>query len=309
MDLDRVIAVANGKGGVGKSSLTANLAGEFAYKDLRVLIVDLDVQGNQTNRFGLDAEATDSGESIYNALVTGSELAAINGVRPNIDLIAGGSKLAWVQGIQYGQVAVAGPQRTEPWARALQAWRQALGEQITRGDYDMVLLDCPPGNRDLQTVALSAARWILAPIDAGVDSWTGLWDTLGPIVTTVQEEINPDLAWLGMVLFAHPVNATRGRKQVQEYLGDNDAVPLFDSSIRAARAAAIEAGNEGLLMRELNSQRSKRSVLEALRALKKDSSVKVPAAPSKAAMSLAEDYELVANEVADRILAAEGNQS
>jgi cellulose biosynthesis protein BcsQ len=82
----------NGKGGVGKSSIAANLAGLVALGGWKVLVVDLDKQGNLARDFGC-MDRSDDGEAVLRAAVSGTSVAPVKGVRPNIDFIPGGSKL------------------------------------------------------------------------------------------------------------------------------------------------------------------------------------------------------------------------
>src|SRR3954464_11757412 len=92
--LIRCIAFVNGKGGVGKTSLVANLAGLYAGGGYRVLVVDLDPQGNLGNDLGyLGAGRGDDGEGLVSAVSTQHALLPMREERPNLDVVAGGSQL------------------------------------------------------------------------------------------------------------------------------------------------------------------------------------------------------------------------
>ena len=281
MDLSRVVSLANGKGGVGKTSLTANLAGEFA-------------------REGSRHEGDDAGRGVVDAIVEGTPLNIVRDVRPGIDWIPGGARLNWLLPMTYG----AGP--GIPAGSVGEGWRQALGKAIAEGEYDMVLVDTPPGNRELQQMALTAARWILVPLRSDPASWEGL-QVLGPLVSHARKD-NSELRWLGMVLFGHQSTATRVRQNVLDNLADDhSAIPLLQTAIRSSEKTAQECRLKGLLVRELvdraASDPSER--FRALRARRSDPTVSIPESLPQSSTSMAEDYAELAAEVAALILEAE----
>jgi chromosome partitioning protein len=301
MDLSRVVSLANGKGGVGKTSLTANLAGEFAREGSRTLVVDLDVSGNLKLDLGLVGhEGDDAGRGVVDAIVEGTPLNIVRDVRPGIDWIPGGARLNWLLPMTYG----AGP--GIPAGSVGEGWRQALGKAIAEGEYDMVLVDTPPGNRELQQMALTAARWILVPLRSDPASWEGL-QVLGPLVSHARKD-NTELRWLGMVLFGHQSTATRVRQNVLDNLADDhSAIPLLQTAIRSSEKTAQECRLRGLLVRELvdraASDPSER--FRALRARRSDPTVSIPESLPQSSTSMAEDYAELAAEVAALILEAE----
>jgi len=300
MDLSRVIAVANGKGGVGKTSLVANLAGEFARAGMKTLVVDLDVSGNLKVDLGtVDHPGDDAGRGIYEAIAGGAPLQVVRGVREGIDWIPGGPGLNWLLPLSFN----IGPQL--PAGSVEAGWREALGALVDAEGYDMVLLDTAPGNRQLQEMALAAAKWILVPLRTDSASWEGL-RMLGPLVKTVRDKVNPDLEWLGMVLFGHQSTATRVRQNVLDNL-DTTTLPLMEASIRSSESTAQASRLKGLLVYELAARSSTDNTerLKALRARRTDPSVKIPETVSPTSTSLAEDYAALAQEMAQRILTAE----
>ena len=252
MDLSRVIALANGKGGVGKTSLTANLAGEFAREGSRVLVVDLDVSGNVKLDLGLvDHEGDDFGQGIVQGIVDETPLHIVKDVRPGIDWVPGGQRLNWLLAMSYG-----------------------AGPGIPKSD---------PA------------------------SWEGL-QVLGPLVAHARKD-NPDLEWLGMVLFGHQSTATRIRQNVLDNLAadDHSSLPLLETSIRASEKTAQECRLRGLLVRELAARAASdpNERLRALRARRHDPSVRIPEVLPQSSTSMADDYAALAAEIAARILAAE----
>ena len=169
----------------------------------------------------------------------------------------------------------------------------------------MVLLDCPPGNRQLQEMALAAAKWLLVPSKSDAASWEGL-TTLGPLVRNAREGINPDIEWLGVVLFAHQSKATRVRRAMSEQL-EGSTIPFLQNAIRASESVAQECRSSGLLVREVVAAApTQGEVFAALRARRHDPQALIPKAASTISTSLAEDYRALAEEIADKIGEAEG---
>jgi cellulose biosynthesis protein BcsQ len=297
MDLSRVVVLANGKGGVGKTSLVGNLAGEFARAGVRVLVVDLDPQANLRQDFGaIEHPADDDGDSIFEAAMGQKPLTVVKGLREGLDWIPGGQRLNWL--VQLAPLKQAGEIEA--------AWRSALAHVIDEGGYDLVLVDTPPSNRALQLMALAAARWIVVPIGSDLASIVGV-EVLGPLVGTTKRDLNPDLDWLGMVLFRHLSTATRVRQTVLDDLAARDlAIPLLETSIRASESTAQACRRKGLLVHEVvSSSPTAQERLTALRARRTDPSVVVPDSSSSTAVALAEDYAALANEITQFIQAAE----
>lgn len=240
--LDRVIAVINGKGGVGKTTLSANLAGLLALSGYRTLVVDHDPQGNLGLDLGYaDSERDDRGKSLAAALLFGHEVNVLKDVRPGLDVVVGGSDL------HHAAAALAADRRgEEP--------RDALARVLApiAGDYDLILIDCPPGNESLQTAAIAAARWALVPARADEGTARGLMEIAQRLEQVV--DINPELDLLGVVLFDVEKQATRveesARQMVAETVGSPDYV--FATSIRHSTAVAQQVRRRGLLVHELD---------------------------------------------------------
>ncbi|WP_108720324.1 ParA family protein [Miniimonas sp. S16] len=239
--LERVVAVINGKGGVGKTTLVANVAGLLARSGYRVLAVDVDPQGNLGLDLGFaDTERDDAGRSLTSALLGLGGVEILRDVREGLDVIVGGSAL------HHAAAALASSNRGEP--------RDALARVLApiAGEYDLVVVDCPPGNESLQTAAIAAARWAIVPAKADEGTARGLTEIAHRLENVL--DINPDLDLLGVALFDVEKSATRveesARRMIAETVGSEDAV--FTASIRHSIAVAQQVRQRGVLVHELD---------------------------------------------------------
>lgn len=242
-DLARVICVANGKGGVFKTSLTANVAGLTAAAGYRTLVVDLDPQGDLSDDLGyFDDDNDDHGQGLAAALVTGQPVSPnLLGVRPNLDVITGGVHLADVAGALVTRIS-RGASTTDLLARALAP---------TVSSYDVVLVDTPPVDTTLQVMALGAARWLLVPTKADASSIRGIQRIAERVVDARTGGHQLDI--LGVVLTGVPTAASRVRADaaadITAVLGGT--APLLATVIRSSDAVARECRAQGILAHEL----------------------------------------------------------
>ena len=310
--LSRVLGVITGKGGVGKTSITANLAGQVAAASrtgtgtsgYRVLAVDLDLSGNLKLDLGyVGNEKDDDGRGLFDAVWRGEPLRVIPGVREGLDVVPGGRHLELLAAVGATPLAVELPEGGVPATFAAR-----LAALIEENGYDLVLLDCAPGNPVLQDMALAATRHILIPTKTDAAGWDGL-RMVGPRVKKARER-NPALSYLGVVLFAHQASATRVRQATRDHLAAvGDKVPLLETTIRHSEATAHDCRSRGQLAHEL-AQDVDINATARLRALRsrrrRDGNViELPAALSASADSLAGDYRRLAREVLTRIAEAE----
>ncbi len=185
----RILAVANQKGGVGKTTTTINLAASLALAGRRVLLVDVDPQGNLTSGVGQKGKASPAG-TIYDAL-TGSEDAT--DARPFI-VPTGVDRMRLIPadrnltGAEIELVALAG---REERLRALLA--------SIRDDYDFIFIDCPPSLGLLTLNALVAADAVLIPLHCEYFALEGLADLVGTL-RRVRAALNPALDIEGVLL-------------------------------------------------------------------------------------------------------------
>ncbi|HEX5498691.1 MAG TPA: AAA family ATPase, partial [Thermomicrobiales bacterium] len=180
-----VVAFANQKGGVGKTTSAVNAAVSLARRGFRILLVDIDPQGNATSSLGVDKSGLAG--STYDVLVDDApvESAVVAGARPNLDLLPSTPILAGAE-IEL----VERPEREFRLRRALAA---------VADRYDLIVIDCPPSLGLLTVNALSAARSVVVPIQCEFLALEGL----GQLITTidlVKQRLNPPLDVTGVLM-------------------------------------------------------------------------------------------------------------
>ncbi|MGH2436976.1 MAG: ParA family protein [bacterium] len=219
--MGRVIAVANQKGGVGKTTTAVNLSAALALTGQRILVVDLDPQGHATSGMGVPRDA---GPSVYDALINDAPLQSV--VVPTqilgLDLAPGSIHLA---GAEVELVAL--PAREN-------RLRDALG--YVRNRYNAVLIDCPPSLGLLTLNAMVAADEVLIPIQCeyyALEGLTRLVDT----VSLIRRELNPALR-IGGVLLTMYDPRTNLAEQVAAEIRRHFAGEVFATAIpRSVRLA------------------------------------------------------------------------
>ena len=242
--LQRSIAVINGKGGVGKTTVTANVAGLLARSGWRVLAVDMDPQGNLGIDLGYaSTDDDDDGASLAGSLLFGQATQPLVAVRPNLDVLRGGDAL------HHAQAGLAAKSGKSP-SQAVLALANVLAP--IAADYDAILIDCPPGNDALQSAAIAAARWVVVPSRADAGSQKGLEDVARRLDSVLAH--NPEVDLLGVVLFDVDTSASRVREKartmVAETLGSENV--LFDATIRHSSPVAQEVRDRRVLVHELD---------------------------------------------------------
>lgn len=295
--LRRVVMVGNGKGGVLKTSLCANLAGLAANGGYKVLAIDLDPQGNLAEDLGL-ADRTDSGAGLVQALLPGGILRPnLRDVRPGLDVITGGRHLDDLTAMLMARNL----RGTEPPGQLL---AERLGALLVEASpsYDLVFIDTPPGESTLQLLALGTARWLLIPTKADVASLSGMAIIAERLMNA--RKFNPAVELLGVVLCDVPSAAKRVRAEtepkIREMLGD--VAPLFQTVIRNS-VSAYRTRENGQLVHEVAGQTvSAAAVFAALRA------GQAPPRSPGTAPNLAEDYEALAGEVLTAIASNEARE-
>jgi len=210
-----VIAVVNQKGGVGKSTTAVNLAASLGNEGKRVLLVDLDPQGNATSGFGLDKNQRQ--ECIYNALLGDSPIESL--IEP-----------VQVEGVfvvpSTIQLAGAEIELVSTFSRETKL-KQVLSPVLR--DFDFVLVDCPPSLGLLTINALTAASGVLIPVQCEYYALEGLTKLLES-VRLVKTHLNPQLEVFGVLMTMFDAR-TKLSQQVVEEVKDFFGEAVFDSVI------------------------------------------------------------------------------
>ena len=221
--MGELIACANQKGGVGKTTTVVNLATYLALAGRRVLVVDLDPQANATSGLGLDRSSL---SSIYPALTgeaAAAELIVATAVE-NLWIIPSARDLA---GAEVELVGLAQRERR---------LERALGG--IRNDYDYLLLDCPPAVGLLTVNALCAADGVLVPIQCEYYALEGLSQLLSTI-ELVRDHLNPRLRLAGVLLTMYDSRTTLSAdvaNEVRGHLGRRVFETVVPRSVRLAEA-------------------------------------------------------------------------
>ena len=213
--MSRIFCVANQKGGVGKTTTTVNLAAGLARVGQRVLVVDLDPQGNATTGSGIDKRSLQS--SVYDVLLEASSLAEARQPSPKggYDVLGANRELAGAE------VELVGLERRE---RRLKA---ALA--TVAADYDFVLIDCPPSLSLLTLNGLCAAHGVIVPMQCEYFALEGLSDLVNTI-KQVHANLNPELQIIGLLRVMFDTRITL-QQQVSEQLKAHFGPKVFDTVI------------------------------------------------------------------------------
>jgi chromosome partitioning protein len=219
-----IIACANQKGGVGKTTTVVSLASYLALDGQQVLVVDLDPQGNATSGVGLDRQLID--QSVYDALVGGAGITDLIQSTPvdGFSIIPSSRDLA---GVEVELVPLEGRER-----------RLATVLRPVAERFDYVLLDCPPSLGLLTINALTAADSVLVPIQCEYYALEGLGQLMSTI-ELVREHLNTDLRLKGVVLTMFDGRTTLSADvsaEVRRHLGDRVFDSVIPRSVRLAEA-------------------------------------------------------------------------
>lgn len=222
--MGQTIACTNQKGGVGKTTTVVNLATYLALLGDRVLVIDLDPQGNATSGFGVDRASLDG--SVYDALVDGRPLAGLHVATPvdRLRIVPSSISLA---GIEIELAREAGRERR-------------LGRAITseREAWDWVLVDCPPSLGLLTVNALTGTDAVLIPIQCEYYALEGLTQLIATI-NLVRDHLNPDLAISGVLLTMFDARTNLSAEvadEVRRHLGDAVFHTIVPRSVRLSEA-------------------------------------------------------------------------
>jgi chromosome partitioning protein len=224
LDMARVICVANQKGGVGKTTTAVNLSASIAVAEKRVLLIDIDPQGNSTSGIGLNKEQSNG--TIYQALLRGSglretirktSLAYLDVVISNTDLI--GAEVELLQ----------------------EKNRERRLEQLIKeveSDYDYIFIDCPPSLGLLTINSLTAAHSVLIPLQCEYYALEGLGQLLKTI-RLIKQSLNPRLEIEGILLTMFDVRNNLSHQvadEVKSHFKDKVFKTIIPRNIRLSEA-------------------------------------------------------------------------
>ena len=241
----QIFTVANQKGGVGKTTTAVNLAAALSMGGLKVLVIDLDPQGNASTAFGIDRVAS---EGIYEVLI--NDLPMANVVQkvanfPHLEIIAANSDLAGAE-IQLVPT-VAREFRLQSALQTFLTTKQNAGQR-----FDYVFIDCPPSLGLLTINALTAADEVLVPIQCEYYSLEGL-SLLIETLTEVQKRLNPKITLSTIVLTMFD-SRTRLASDVAENVRKHFPQQLINTPIpRAVRVSEAPSYGQTVMTYDASS--------------------------------------------------------
>ncbi len=241
----RIFTVANQKGGVGKTTTAVNLAAALSMGGLKVLVIDLDPQGNASTAFGIDRVAN---EGIYEVLINDLPMASV--VQkvanfPHLEIVAANSDLAGAEIQLVPTVA-----REFRLQSALQTF--LIAKQNAGQRFDYVFIDCPPSLGLLTINALTAADEVLVPIQCEYYSLEGL-SLLIQTLTEVQKRLNPKIILSTIVLTMFD-SRTRLASDVAENVRKHFPEQLINTPIpRAVRVSEAPSYGQPVMTYDASS--------------------------------------------------------
>ncbi len=253
----RVIAIANQKGGVGKTTTAINICSSLGAADQKVLLIDMDPQGNATMGAGVDKD--DLEESVYDVLLEGANIAdmVINAEQAGFYVIPSNGELtgAEVHLLDFDD----------------REYRLAKAIEKVKSDYDFILIDCPPSLNMLSLNSLVAADSVLIPMQCEYYALEGLSALMGTI-SQIQDSINPKLEIEGLLRTMFDGRnrlAIDVSNELEEHFGDqvfkttiprnvrlaeapSYGLPVMYHDIRSSGAQAYLAVADELILKELD---------------------------------------------------------
>lgn len=231
--MTRIVAVANQKGGVGKTTTSVNLSAAIALQGKSVLLIDLDPQGNATSGVGIDPRSLQ--RTVYTCLIKQTKAGDV--VQPTD--IKGLSVLPSNADLAGAEIELVGLDGRD------QYLREAIQDIQTQ--YDVIILDCPPALGVLTINALAAAHSVLIPVQCEYYALEGLTRLIGSI-ERVRDSINPHLSIEGIVLTMFDARNSLARQvseQVRSHFGEKVYQAIIPRNVTLAEAPSY--GRPGIL--------------------------------------------------------------
>lgn len=213
--MGRIIAIANQKGGVGKTTTSINLSAALAAKGKKVLIIDTDPQGNSTSGFGVDKN--DLEDTVYELILGECSMrdCIIPDVVPNVSIVPSNVNLA------AAEIELIGVDKKE----------YILKNEVdyVKANYDYIIIDCPPSLNMLTINAMTTADSVIVPIQCEYYALEGLSQLIHTI-NLVKERLNPDLDMDGVVFTMYD-SRTNLSMQVVENVKQNLKQHVYETLI------------------------------------------------------------------------------
>ncbi|MBS6642298.1 MAG: ParA family protein [Clostridiaceae bacterium] len=222
--MGRIIAIANQKGGVGKTTTAINLSSCLAEAGQKVLAVDFDPQGNATSGLGLEKEQIDN--TVYELLIGDCKIdqCLIRDVQENLDVLPSNVNLAGAE-IELLEI--------DDKEKLLKKYLTKIAK-----NYDFIIIDCPPSLSLLTINALTAANTVLVPIQCEYYALEGLSQVL-KTVSLVQKKLNPKLEMEGVVFTMYDARTNLSLEVVENVksnLNQNIYKTIIPRNVRLAEA-------------------------------------------------------------------------
>ena len=242
-----IIAVANQKGGVGKTTTTANLGSGLALRGYRVLLVDMDPQANLTAAFGIERIVDGTiGDALMDRSIDPPILRVADIIGVEIDIIPADLKLASIETSLVSKIAR----------------DSRLRDQLSKvvSDYDFILIDTPPSLGLLTVNALVGADWVIIPTEARFFSMQGL-EMLDESISEVLY-LNPKLKILGIVLSKFD-KRLREETSVSKFLREKWGPTVFETPV-PVNSKILEASSAGVSVYAYKGSQKAAGVYDAL---------------------------------------------